>query len=286
MSQPTNTKTPTPSNPSSLKPRYEIRKLEPKHIPWATAILAHSHAFHSSVWQYIWPDRVLGRWALKGASQMEYLVEHQVNSGLSYGVFDTEYKFKTKEAEEVGGKLFWDANEPEEASVEQTQGRRAEGMRLLQQMDFPLVSIALSYDGFNGLDPARMGPLLKLWPEFTVLYGTLEKRDPRGPSEWKPTAPRQVLMRNATSTRHDYEGEKIASGAARWLRREAKLMGFRGIQIECMANAVTYLWSDGVEEPFKGRVISEFETETLEIENGDKPFGLAKQRVTKCWVDL
>jgi hypothetical protein len=53
-----------------------------------------------------------------------------------------------------------------------------------------------------------------------------------------------------------------------------------------MANAVTYLWSDGVEEPFKGRVISEFDTEILEIENGDKPFGLAKQRVTKCWVDL
>jgi hypothetical protein len=217
---------------------------------------------------------------------MEYLVEHQVNSGLSYGVFDTEYEFKTKEAEEVGGKLFWDVDEPEEASVEQTQGRKAEGMRLLRQMDFPLVSIALSYDDFNGLDPARMGPLFESLPEFGLLFGTLEKRDPRDPSKWKATAPGQVLKRNATSTRHDYEGEKIASGAARWLRREAKLMGFRGIQIECIADAVTHLWSDGVEEPFKGRVISEFDTETFEDENGDKPFGLAKQRCTKCWVDL
>jgi hypothetical protein len=286
MSRPTNTKTPNPSNPSSLKSRYEIRKLRSEHIPWATAILAHSHGFHSTIWQYIWPDRKLGQWVLAGATKLEYLVAHQIDSGLSYGVFDTEYAFKTKEAKEVGGKLFWDVNELEGSSVEQTQGRKAEGLRLLQQMDFPLVGIALSYDGFVPLDPAKMGPLLESLPEFSLLYGILEKRDPRDPSEWKATAPGQVLMRNATSTRHDYEGEGLASGMARWLRREAASMGFRGIQIECIADAVTYLWSDGVEEPFKPRVISEFDTETWEDENGDRPFALAKQRCVKCWVDL
>jgi hypothetical protein len=286
MSTPTNTKTPTPSNPSSLKPRYEIRKLESKHIPWVVAILAHSHGFHSSIWQYIWPDRALGRWTLTGATNLEYLVAHQIESGLSYGVFDTEYEYKTLEAKQAGGKLFWDVNEPAENSVEQTHGRKAESTRLLRQMDFPLVSIALSYDGFVPLDHAKMGPLLESLPEFALLYGILEKRDPRDPAEWKATAPGQVLMRNATSTRHDYEGEGIASGAARWLRREAKLMGFRGIQIECIADAVTYLWSEGVEDPFKARVISEFDTQTWEDDNGERPFGLAKQRCTKCWVDL
>jgi hypothetical protein len=92
-------------------------------------------------------------------------------------------------------------------------------------------------------------------------------------------------MRNATSTRHDYEGQGIMAATARWLRREAAAMGFRGIQIECMASAVTHVWSDGVERPFRAEVVSEFECETLEVE-GKKPFGLARQRVTKCWVDL
>jgi hypothetical protein len=32
-------------------------------------------------------------------------------------------------------------------------------------------------------------------------------------------------------------------------------------------------------------VVSEFECETLEVDGG-KPFWPAKQRVTKCWVDL
>ena len=87
MSKPaTNTKTPTPSNPSSLKPRYEIRKLEPKDLLWATAILAHSHGFHSAIWQHIWPDKALGRWTLESARKLEYLVAHQIDSGLSYGV--------------------------------------------------------------------------------------------------------------------------------------------------------------------------------------------------------
>ncbi|KNG46353.1 hypothetical protein TW65_86991 [Stemphylium lycopersici] len=282
----TNTRVPTPSNPSSLKPRYEIRKLKPVHLPWATAILAHSHGFHANIWREIWPDLLIGRWVIEESPNLAYLVRHQIDSGLSYGVFDTEYTFKTAEAKETGGALLWDANEIADKSVEKSQGRKAEGMRLLQQMDFPLVSIALSYDGFTPLDPEKLKPLLAAWPEFPILYGALEKRDPRDPQSWKPTAPGQVLMRNATSTRHDYEGEGIMTATARWLQREAKAMGYRGIQIECIADAVTHLWSKGAQEPFKGVVVSEFECETFEDESGGKPFGRARQRVTKCWVDL
>jgi hypothetical protein len=285
MSNPnTNTAVPTPSNPSSLGPRYKIRKLEPKHVPFAVAILAHSHGFHSSIWQYIWPDRLLGRWTRESVPALEYLVQHQIDSGLSYGVFDTEYEYKTAEAKEAGGKLYWKSAEDDE-DIEKTEGRKAEGLRMLQQMDFPLVNIALSYDGFVPFDHDKMAALLVSLPEFATLYGTLEARDPRPKESWKPTAPGQVLMRNATSTRNDYEGKGIMAATARWLRREAAAMGFRGIQIECIASAVTHLWSDGVEEPFRAEVVSEFECETLEIE-GEKPFGLAKQRCTKCWVDL
>lgn len=286
MSKPNkNTAVPSPSNPSSLPPRYEIRKLESKDIPFALAIFTHSHGFHSTIWQYIWPDRLLGRWVLEAHTKMEYLIRHQIASGLSHGVFDKEYVYKTAAAREEGGKLYWDIND-KESSVEETQGRKAEGERLLSQMDFPLVSIALSYDGYVPLDPAQMGRLIEAMPEFPVLFGTLEARDPRAPEDWKPKAPGQVLMRNATSTRHDYEGKGIMAATARWLQREAALMGFEGIQIECIANAVTHLWSDGVEKGFQGRVISEFDCETFVDEKGNKPFGMAKQRATKCWVNL
>ncbi|KAI2486173.1 hypothetical protein Ptr902_00306 [Pyrenophora tritici-repentis] len=282
----TNTAVPNPSNPSALKPRYEIRKLEPKHAPWAMAIVLHSHAFRNPVWGANWPDRVMAKWAKEMCTPCAYLVEYQIDSGLSYGVFDTEYKYKTAEAQKLGGKLYWDVDEDPSASVEKTQGREAEGNRLLEQMDFPLVSIVLSYDGFYPLDHHKMEPIVRAWPEFEVLYGTLAERDPRAPEDWQPTAPGQVLMRNATSTRQDYEGEGIMAATARWLQREAAAMGYRGVQIECLADAVTHVWSKGAQAPFKGTVVSEFDTETLETKEGKKPFAKAKQRVAKCWVGL
>ncbi|USP75067.1 hypothetical protein yc1106_02341 [Curvularia clavata] len=283
----TNTRVPTPSNPSTLPPRYEIRKLKPVHLPWVTAIMAHSHGFHTSVWNKVWPaEHETGRWTLDMAITLEYLVRHQIDSGLSYGVFDTEYECKTDEAKAIGGALLWDFDETALHSVEKSQGRAAEGMRLLEQMDFPLVSVVLSYDGYTPLNQEKMKPLLAAWPEFPILYGALEKRDQRDPASWKPTGPRQVLMRNATSTRHDYEGKGIMAATARWLQREAALMGFRGVQIEAMADPVIHVWTDGAQKPFQGRVISEFECETFEDEEGRRPFWPAKQKMAKCWVDL
>ncbi|KAI8939180.1 hypothetical protein NX059_005012 [Plenodomus lindquistii] len=95
MSLPTNTLTPDPNNPSSLKPRYEIRQLCPEHNPWAA----------------LYPTNLSTR--LHDAFEAsEYLVAHQINSGLSFGVFDTEYVYKTAEARACDGKLHWDRNEP------------------------------------------------------------------------------------------------------------------------------------------------------------------------------
>ncbi|KAJ4374796.1 hypothetical protein N0V83_001872 [Neocucurbitaria cava] len=282
MSTLTNTKTPNPTyNPSALKSRYEIRKLEHEHLAWASALLVHSNAFHSTIWPKIYPENVSGR-MFEMFAGVDYLVLHQINSGISFGVFDTEYQFKTEEAKKQGGKLLWDSKEP---SIEQEQGLKAEGDRLLAQMDFPLVSVALSYDGFNPLDMDKMGSLLALLPHFGLVYHILGSQDPRDPASWQPTGPRQVLMRNATSTRHDYEGEGIMSGLARWLMREAAGKGYRGIQIECLADAVTHVWSTA-EAPFKGSVVTEFECETWKDEEGKVAFAPAKQRVTKCYVDL
>ncbi|KAF3011012.1 hypothetical protein E8E13_010842 [Curvularia kusanoi] len=277
----TNVKTPNIANPSSLDPRYEIRQLEPKHVEWAAAIVSHSNSFYSNLWPAIYHSRN-GRDAIQLGLDAVYLVEHQINSGLSFGVFDTQYVFKREESKATDGRLYWDMSEP---SVQEELGLEAEAQRLLQQMDLPLVSVALSYDAHAPLDMDKMQPLLAALPHFGTLYHILEDGDTRDPETWKAKGPREVLMRNATSTRRDYEGQGIMSGLARWLMREADVRGFRGIQIEAVADAVTYVWSTA-ETPYQGTIVSEFDTATWKDEQGQLAFAPARQRVTKCYVNL
>ncbi|KAF9701843.1 hypothetical protein EKO04_001035 [Ascochyta lentis] len=280
-SQLSNNKTPNPSNPSTLKPRYEIRRLEPKHAKWAAAIVSHSNGAYSPVWPVIYPEKG-GKDIIQLAHDADYLVMHQINSGLSFGVFDTEYVFKREESKATGGKLYWDISEP---GGKESQELKVEAQRLLQQMDFPLVSVALSYDAFNALDMVKMEPLLAALPHFGLAYHILEENDRRDPESWKPKGPNEVLLRNATATRRDYEGEGIMAGLARWLMREADARGFRGIQIEALADAVTHVWSTA-EPPYKGAVVSEFHTADWKDEEGNVAFAPAHQRITKIYVDL
>jgi hypothetical protein len=237
----------------------------------------------------VYPDNISERCRTE-VTNLHYLVAHQIESGLSYGVFDDNYEFKNPDSKErgiaagipEGGHLWWDASEP---SIEVEQGRDAEAKRLEDQMDFPLVSVALSYDGFTPLDPEGLAPVLEALPLYGHIYGILAALDPRDPESWGPTGPNQVLMRNATSTKNAYGGQGLMPGLARWLMREASALGWRGIQIECLHDAVTKVWSQPL-EPFRGSVVSEFHTGTWVDEEGKILFEPAQQRVTKCFVEL
>ena len=270
----------TALNPSHLPPRYEIRRLTEKELPWISAVVMHTNIFHNKFWSTLYPEGLVKRY-YAGFDACHYLVKHQVESGHSFGVFDTEYKYKTEEARKEGGKLLWDLNNTE-----------ATGEDLLRQMDFPLVSVALAYDGINALDMEQMQPLLDVLPLFGLVYHVLEELDPRDPSSWKPKGPNEVLMRNATSTRHDYEGRGLMKKLAQWLMRYADGQGFRGIQIECLNDAVAYVWSHPP-EPYKGIVVSEFDsdkyTEEQEVDGVKQqvhPFGAAVQHQSKIYVEL
>jgi hypothetical protein len=273
MSSPTlaNTNTPNSSNPSSLAPRYEIRKLGPSDALAAAAVVCHSNCFHSTVWPHLHDDMTTRVHDMLAACS--YLVDHQIASGMSFGVFDTQYEYKTAEAEAAGGKLLWQRD------------AGASGDALLEQMDFPLVSVALSYDAFNPLDYSEMAPLVATLPRYATLFKVLGANDTRDPQSWQPTGPGQVLFRNATSTRHEYEGQGIMAGMARWLQREAEARGWRGIQIECLNDAVTHLWRTGA-RPYKGVVVSAFDAGTWRDEEGRLGFEGCEQRIAKCYVDL
>lgn len=268
----------TPDNPSGLDSRFEIRRLEAKHIPWANTIVIHSNMFHSPVWPVLYPEAKTAR-ALKLFDAMDYLVRHQVESGMSFGVFDTQYEYKRPESAATEGALYWDQL-TEDASPED----------LLAAMDFPLTSVALSYDGNSPLDLSKLGPLMEGLPLFATVYGIFQGEDKRDPATWKPTGPRQVLMRNATSTRAEYEGKGIMGKQARWLMREAKKEGYRGINIECLADAVAYVWTHPP-APFEAEVVCRFEIADWEVEDEKtkekvKVFAPAKQMATRSYVKI
>ncbi|KAI3392458.1 hypothetical protein diail_5674 [Diaporthe ilicicola] len=265
------------TDPTNLGPRFEIRKLNPEHSQWAAAIMCHSNTFHSTIFPLVYPEAKTLRFnnMMKEAS---YLVDHQINSGLSLGVFDLEYQYKRADSASTGGKFYWDH-----------ENNIISGEGLLEAMDFPLVSIALSYDGADPLDGARMGPLVATLPVFGTVYHHLDELDPRPLESWRPAKRRgEILMRNATSTRREYEGKGLMGALARYLMRDAAAKGYKAIDIECLNDAVTHVWSEPP-SPFKGEIIASFKCDEYEEdEDGKKvnPFAPSKQLVIRVWTTL
>lgn len=267
----------TMTNATNLPSRYEIRKLEPKHSQWASAIVCHSNLFHSTIFPRVYTEDKTLRFnnMMKAAP---YLIDHQIDSGLSLGVFDLEYQYKKADSASSDGKFYWDP-----------ENNNATGEELLEAMDFPLVSVALSYDGVDPLDPALLGPMVASLPVFATVYHQLDQLDPRPSQSWKPAKGRgEILMRNATSTRREYEGQGLMSALARYLMRDAAAKGYKAINIECLSDAVTHVWSEPP-SPFKGEVVASFRSEEYEEDiDGRKvnPFAPSSQLITRVWTTL
>lgn len=265
------------TNPTNLPSRYEIRKLAPEHSQWAAAIVCHSNLFHSTVFPHVYPEAKGARFnnMMKEAG---YLVDHQISSGLSLGVFDKEYQYRKADSATTNGKFYWDPENNDHS-----------GEELLEAMDFPLASVALSYDGIDPLDSARIGQLVATLPIFGTIYHQLDVLDPRPLDSWKPAKQRgEILMRNATSTRREYEGKGLMAALARYLMRDAAGRGYKAINIECLNDAVTYVWSKPP-SPFKGEIIASFMTDEYEEDqDGEKikPMAPSKQLVTRVWTTL
>ena len=265
------------TNPTHLDPRYEIRQLTEADLPWASALIIHSNIFQSPVWAVIYPDEPTKR-VRRAVPASDYVMRHSVESGMSFGIFDTQYQYKWPESASTGGKLYWDQNDLD-----------SDGAALLQQMDFPLVSIALGYDGSQPLDMPQLAPMMETLPLFGPFFSVLESLDKRDPATWKEQGPGEVLMRSGTATRADYEGRGLAKKLAHWLMREAAGQGYRGIQIEPAHDAVTDQWLHPP-KPFKSELISKLDMATWEEEDEEgrktRLFEPSKQVCTKVYVTL
>jgi hypothetical protein len=240
-------------NPVDIFPRYEIRKLGPEHLAWGKAIVIHSMVFHSPVWPKIYPEHQIQR-VYQGFQAADYIVRHQIDSGLSYGVFDKEYQFKHPESAKSGGALYWDEHNLDSTSE-----------LLLEQMDFPLVSIALAFDTTNPFHVPSLKPFCAVLPFFPVVFGRFAVADSREPGSWEAKGPKEVMGRSGTATRADYEGQGIMKKMSHWLMREAANMGFRGITIDCFHDAVHCVWMTPP-APFKATLAGSFNINDIEEE--------------------
>jgi hypothetical protein len=183
--------------------------------------------------------------------------------------------YKTDSAREVGGELRWTNDMDSDPS----------GSSFLSRMDFSLVHVVLSFDAINSLDMEKLKPLLDTLPPFGPLERILTSLDTRTPESWQPTGPGQVLLRNATAARRDYERLGLMSGTARWVMREADRLGFRDIPIVCLADAMTHVRSNP-EPPYRGSVVSKIDMATYRDEERKMPFVPSKQLATRCYVEL
>ncbi|KAL3467151.1 hypothetical protein BJX64DRAFT_283877 [Aspergillus heterothallicus] len=266
-------------NPITPPARFEIRKLEPKHLEWAKAIISHSNVFHSPVWANIYPEGQTQRFydTFDGAT---YLVQHQIASGLSYGVFDKEYVFKSPESAKTGGAVYFEDKEDRDPSLT--------GAEILAQMDFPLASIALAFDAADPMDMSRVAPLIQALPDFATFAPRLDARDTREKASWEAKGPREVLKRMGTATRVDYMNAGITKTMAHWLMCDAAEKGFRGINIECYHDAVRHIWTHPP-EPFRAELVAVFNVDEYDVEKGGdvvKPYAHVSQELSKVYVYL
>ncbi|KAL2004709.1 hypothetical protein VTN00DRAFT_3237 [Thermoascus crustaceus] len=271
----TTTATTTRNELAKLSPRFEIRQLKHEHLPWINAIVAHGLVY-ASLWGVVYPENRTAR-CYQAFRARDNLTRREIESGMSFGVFDTEYQYKRPKSAKTSGKLYWDENNLE-ATREQ----------LLEQMDFPLVSVALSYDGFYPPSTEEMRPMIDLRPLYATYVKALTVRDSRDPATWSPRGPSEVLMRSGTHTRADYAGHGLMKSLAHTLMREAARKGYRGIQIQCISDAVSKTWLNPP-APFEGSLVSEFDTRTFEDEVDGKrikPFAACAQVCRKVYVTL
>jgi len=263
-------------------PRFEVRILDKSHIEWAKAIISESNSLSSPFWTPLYESRGtnMTTTTYRLAKVADYLVGHCIDSGLSLGVFDTQYQFRHSESAASGGKLLWD----ETNALATPDELRAE-------MDFPLVSAALAFDSFAPLEPEKLkaSGLFDALPEFPAILARMEALDTRDPATTKATEAGQFMGRGGTSTRTDYAGHGTMKLAAHEMMRRARDNGFRAITIDCANPAVVHVWLHPP-APFRSEIVASFNSGEYE-ETNDKgeitrPFAITDVDLVRVYLTL
>ena len=272
---------------------YEIRQLEPDHVEWVQAIVGYTMSYKSPIWEDVRYDRGDDRGKTQRAYDMFHAIRDSslqaINSGLSYGVFDKTWKG------EYG--VTWDFTKPN-ATEEQ----------LLEGMQFPLVSIAMSktstaeqllanYKKEAGNNTEAVKGAAPSWKDILPLQAIMSKdlKDQEakllktGFFDELPTG--DAVRRSGTHTwGAEHTGKGLSRALAHYMMDKAKAKGIKWIMIHTGSDAINKVW-ENPPEGYKHHVTGEFNTANHREVNTDteqmhNPFGAAEVICKRIWVDL
>ncbi len=261
---------------SRLPEGYEIRQLTREHLKWVRAIVGHTMSFDSPIWRDAPYEGGPTQRAYDMYRAMKPSSKQCIDSGLSYGVFIKSWKGEAR--------LRWNIKDPSCTREE-----------LLKQMDFPLVSVAMSKD----FTAEKLGPRRKFksWAEIVPPHGTisreLKRRDEskqNGDIKRQPPGAGDVVRRSGTHTHGDYAGRGLARALAHFVMDRMAERGFSKILIHTGDPHVHKVWANPP-APHAAVVGAVFNTANHveagpETEEKRNPFGRADVTCSRIWVLL
>jgi len=194
----------------------------------------------ASLWKPLLPFPKTAN-ALAGLEKLSGYYAQAIASGMSFGIFDTQYRFKQPSLAARNQMLHWRGpNSPLDPG--QTSFETYGASQMQDSMDFPLVCMALSVDAFASGDARARSGLLDLIPlqqqlssfliSVSANYGGGKTKGKRKTSaSLTLTDYGQVLVRSGCVTRLGYEGQGLATALNHFVMLEAKAGGFRGIKV-------------------------------------------------------
>jgi hypothetical protein len=255
---------------------YEILPLEVKHLPWVAAIVGQTMALDSPILTSAFPHDQTQR-AYDAARAIRPSSEHCIKSGLSFGVFVKNWKPRfpdtqagdTKEARRV----HWDTANPSATREE-----------LLEQMDSPLVSIAMHKDATNNeydkpKDHKTFGEVMGK-PHQALRAGLKLRDSPKAHEAKTLVLHGQVLKNSGIHTRGDHAGKGLSKALAHHVMTTVAEKGYYRIELVTGNEAVNRVW-ENPPAPFKATVVAALETiHMIDV------FGGADVKCKNIWVIL
>ncbi|KAK1596080.1 uncharacterized protein LY79DRAFT_667569 [Colletotrichum navitas] len=265
-----------------LPSRYEIRQISPAVADWVLALNWYTQICGSEVLSGVHSGE-LGKATLTAYRSLRESNRHKdmpPSNGLSYMLVDKEYVFKRPESEAAGGGLYWDEIDAEDPALADDQAAKR---RLLEGIDFPIVSLSQWYDAGAEGDPAIWALRRRVAPVYCLTSDMLDERD-TSTLEAEVTGPGQVLLDKGTSTLEGHEGKGLMKALAHFVMREMKARGFRGIMVTCLSPQVHHVFGSPP-APLRGHTLVEMTLWDYEKrdEKGQVYRPLAKSKVNKGW---
>jgi hypothetical protein len=250
-----------------LPPRYEIRRLSPEIEPWMRALTAYIQILDLRLFAPLCKDRQPVKRLLEDNPKRKTPNLHCLENGLSYGIFDKEYQFKRPESVATGGAVYWHELDPDDPDLEVTGQQR-----LLDAMDFPLVSFALSHDKTDPFPTEVLDLMAQFIPEYEysgILVPTANSSNENKQTE-EEAKKGEVLVRGGTATRRDYVGRGLMKSLCHFVMHDAHARGFKRIEILAAHAASSKVWLNPP-TPYRAELVAETDLREGEIEvNGEK----------------